>query len=261
MKKKIKIGLAATLLVLLAAVSIGKEAPPPFVEVDVKGLSLDPQGQIPVVVLSDKEGKKALLIWIGVLEANAIEKELKRIPSKRPLTHDLLHSILGRVQGRVKEIKIVDIRENTYYAVLFLKLNEEVIEIDARPSDAIVLALKSKAPVFVSSRIFEEQGVPLSTKASVERYGIRVQSLTPSLAAHFNFKGDKGVLVSDVLPGNVSEASGIKPGDIIVKVNLKEIGSIQEFEEALDAVQRGGTARILTFKNGTFQEVNLPLKP
>ena len=260
MRKHLTIVLAGVSLLFLSIASVGKGAPL-FVEMEVKGVTIDAVGQAPVVILADKEGKKALLIWIGVLEANAIEKELKRIPSKRPLTHDLLHSILGRVQGRVKEIKIVDIRENTYYAVLFLKLNEEVIEIDARPSDAIVLALKSKAPIFVSSRIFEEQGVPLSTKASVERYGIRVQSLTPSLAAHFNFKGDKGVLVSDVLSEKASEVSGIKPGDIIVKVNLKEIGSVQEFEEAFDAVKAGGAVRILIFKNGTFQEVILPLKP
>jgi uncharacterized protein len=261
MKKKLQISLAATLLVLQAFISIGKEAPPLFIEVDVKGLSLDPLGQTPVVVLSDKDGKKALLIWIGVLEANAIEKELKNIPSKRPLTHDLLHSILGRVQGKVKEIKIVDLKENTYYATLFLRLNKELIEIDARPSDAIILALKSKAPIFVSSRIFDEQGIAFSIKTSGERYGIRVQSLTPSLASHFNFKGGKGVLVSDVLLKNTSEVPGIKPGDIIIKVNLREIGNVQEFEEAFDAVKTGSSVRILIFKNEIFQEVILPVKP
>ena len=261
MKKKVNISLVATLLVLQAVISIGKETPPPFIEVDVKGLSLDPLGQTPVVVLSDKEGKKALLIWIGVLEANAIEKELKNISSKRPLTHDLLYSILGRIQGTVKEIKIVDLRENTYYATLFLKLNRELIEIDARPSDAIVLALKSKAPIFVSSRILDEQGIALSMKTSAERYGIRVQTLTPSLASHFNFKGGKGVLVSDVLLENASEVPEIKPGDIIIKVNRREIGNVQEFEEALGAVKTGSSVRILLFKNETFQEVILPLKP
>ncbi len=261
MKRYLMIGVVGGLLASLASIPICKGVPNAFVEVEVKGLSLDAVGQNPVVLLSDKEGKRALPIWIGILEAGAIEKELKNIPSKRPMTHDLLHTILGRIKVKVEEIRIVDLKENTYYATLFIRTNKEVIEIDARPSDAIVLALKSKATILVLARILDEQGIVLSTRVSGERYGIRVQPLTPTLASHFNFKGGNGVLVSGVLPGSFSETSGIKAGDIITKVNFREIRTVQEFEEAFDTLKEEKSVRVLLFKDGKMKEVNLPLRP
>jgi bifunctional DNase/RNase len=261
MKRYRGVVLAGALIVLTASISICKEILPAFIEVDVKGVGFDSVGQTPMVILSDKDGKRALPIWIGLLEGSAIEKELKDIPSKRPMTHDLLYSILGRLQARVEKIRIVDLKENTYYATLFLRINNKAIEIDARPSDAIILALKSKAPIFVLARILEEQGIQLSERAPGERYGIRVQPLTASLASHFRFKGSQGILVSEVSPGSVSETSGIRPGDIITKINLRDIGSVQEFEQAFDTIKEGGPARVLLFRDGKTKEVSLPLKP
>jgi bifunctional DNase/RNase len=255
------IGLAGAVLVTLVLLSISKETPPAFVEMEVKGVRLDTIGQSPVVILADKEGKKALPIWIGLLEANAIDKELRNITSPRPMTHDLLHSILDQVQVKVKDVKIVDLKDNTYYARLFLTLDKKLIEVDARPSDAIILALKSKTPIFVLATILDAQGIALAEKNMGERYGIRIQELTPSLASHFKFKGQKGVLVSEVISGSASEASGIKTGDIITKVDLKEVGSVQEFEEAFDAIQEGNSLQILLFRDEKFKEVNLLLKP
>jgi hypothetical protein len=262
MKRYWKIGLGIALLISLVLVATSKENPSPFIEMEVKGVTLDAIGQNPVVLLADKEGKKALPIWIGLLEANAIDKELNNIAAPRPMTHDLLHSILTQVQVKVKEVKIVDLKDHTYYATLFLKLNKGVIEVDARPSDAIILALKSKIPIFVAAKILEEQGIALTKKnAFGERYGIRIQELTPALAFNFNFKGGKGVLVAEVLTGSVSETSGIKAGDIITKVNSKEVGSVQGFEEMFDTVKAGDSLRISLFREGKFQEVNLLLKP
>jgi hypothetical protein len=260
MRSYLKIVLAGILLTSLVLVSISQEKPPAFIEMEVKGVRLDAIGQNPVVVLADKEGKKALPIWIGLLEANAIDRELRNITSTRPLTHDLLHSILEQVHAKLKEIKIVDMKDHTYYAKLFLTLNNENIEVDARPSDAIILALKSKVPVYVSAKIIQDQGIALTGKEAFgERYGIRIQELTPSLASHFNFKGQKGVLVSEVIPGSLSESSGIKAGDIITKVNLKEVGSVHEFEEAVDAIQGSSSVKILLFREDKFQEVNFDL--
>ncbi len=262
MKTYWKIGLAATLFISLVWVAISKETPPLYIEMEVKGVRLDVIGHNPVVLLADKEGKKALPIWIGLLEANAIDKELKSITSLRPMTHDLLHSILTQAQVKVKEVKIVELKDQTYYATLFLKLNKEVIEVDARPSDAIILALKSKIPILVSAKILAEQGVALTAKSTYgERHGIRIQELTPALASHFNFKGRKGVLVAEILPGSVSEAAGIKAGDIITKVNSKEVSGVQEFEEILDTVKAGNSLQILLFRGEKFQEVSLFLKP
>ena len=262
MRRYLKIGLSVALLISLVFVSVGKETPPAFVEMEVKGVRLDAIGQNPVVILADKEGKKALPIWIGLLEANAIDRELKNISSPRPMTHDLLHSILAQVQVKVKEVKIVDLENHTYFATLFLILNKGLIEVDARPSDAIILALKSKTPIFVSAKILDQQGISLTKKDNLgERYGIRIQELTPSLASHFNFKGQRGVLVSEVVSGSASEASGIKSGDIITKVNLKEVGTVQEFEEVFDGLKASSSVRILLFREDKFQEVNLFLKP
>lgn len=262
MKRYLMLGLAVLLVASLGLVTLSKEKAPHFVEMEVKGVRLDPVSQSPVVILSDKDGKKALPIWIGLLEANAIDKELKQVSSHRPLTHDLLHSILTQTQVKVKEVKIVDLKEQTYYAILYLILNKGLIEVDARPSDAIILALKSKVPILVSAKVLDQQGVALSGQGgSGERHGIRIQELTPSLASHFNFKGQKGVLVSEVLAGSVSESSGIKAGDIITKINSKEVGSTQEFEEMCDTLKPGGTIHILFFRDKKFQEVNLSTKP
>jgi bifunctional DNase/RNase len=258
MKTYIKAGLAVFLLIALGLFAVSKETPPPFVEMEVKGVRMDVLGQNPVVILTDREEKKALPIWIGLPEANAIERELRSVTTSRPMTHDLLHSILAQVRAKVKEVKIVDLKDHTYYAKLFLIVNKELIELDARPSDAIIVALKSKAPVYVAAKIIDDQGVPLTRKETLgERYGIRVQELTPSLASHFNFKGQKGVLVSEVVSGSASEASGIKAGDIITKVNVKEVGSVQEFEETFDALKAESSIRISLFRDDRLHEINL----
>lgn len=262
MRKYWKTSLAVVLFISLVLVAISKETSPPFIEMEVKGVKLEPLGHTPVVLLADREGKKALPIWIGLLEGNAIDKELKNITSPRPMTHDLLHSILTQVHVKVKEVKIVDLKDHTYFATLFLKVNKGVIEVDARPSDAIVLALKAKIPILVSAKILDEQGITLTQKNSFgERYGIRIQELTPALASHFNFKGKKGVLVSEVSPSSKSEASGIKAGDIVTKINSKEIGSVQDFEEMFDTIKAGDWLRILFFREDKFQEINFFLKP
>jgi bifunctional DNase/RNase len=262
MRRYWKFGLVVALLISLVLIAVSKETPPPFVEMEVKGVRLDAVGNSPVVLLADKEGKKALPIWVGLLEANAIDKELRNSTSPRPMTHDLLYSILAQAHVKVKEIRIVDIKNNTYYAILFLTINKEVVEVDARPSDAIVIALKSKTPILVSAKILEEQGIALAKKSAlIERFGIRIQELTPALATHFNFKSQKGVLVAEVLPRSVSESSGIKPGDIITKANSNEVGSVEAFQAILDSVKAGNPVLIELFRDDQSKEVNLTLKP
>jgi bifunctional DNase/RNase len=262
MRRYLKIGLAGLLLIGVVLVSTSKEKPAAFIEMEVKGVRLDAVGQNPVVVLADKDGKKALPIWIGLLEASAIDRELSNNPSLRPMTHDLLYSILEQVHVKVKEVKIVELKDHTYYAKLSLTLNKDLIELDARPSDAIIIALKSRTPIYVAAKIIDDQGIALTPKEdSGERYGIRIQELTPSLASHFNFEGQKGVLVSEVVSGSASESSGIKAGDIITKVNATEVGSVHQFEEAFDAIKAGNSVRVSIFRDGKSQEVNFGLKP
>ena len=262
MKRYWKIGLIVALFLSLGLIVISKEASLPFVAMEAKGVKLDATGSNPVVLLVDKEAKKVLPIWIGPLEASAIDRELRKGTSPRPMTHDLLYSILSEAHVKVREVRIVDLKDNTYYAKLFLTVNQGTVEVDARPSDAIVLALKSKAPILVSGKIFNEQAISLTEKSAFgEGPGIRIQELTPALASYFSFKGNKGVLVSEVLPGSTSETSGIKPGDIITKVNSKEVGSVEEFQEIFDSLKAGDSVRIFLFREGQSKEVNLTLKP
>jgi hypothetical protein len=262
MKKYLKIGLTVALLISLGLIAISKETTPPFIAMEVKGVRLDVIRSNPVVFLADKEGKKALPIWIGPLEANAIDKELRNGASPRPLTHDLLYSILAQAHVKVKEVRIVGLKDSTYYATLFLIINKKAAEVDARPSDAIVIALKSKAPILVSAKILDEQGIALTQKnAFGERSGIRIQELTPALASYFNFKSNRGVLVAEILPGSVSESSGIKAGDIITKVNSKEVGSLEEFQEIFDSLKAGDSVHIWLFRDDQSREVSLILKP
>ncbi len=260
MRRHWKISLAVALLISLVLAATSRETAP-YIEMEVKAVRLDAVGHNPVVFLADKEEKKALPIWIGLLEANAIEKELKNMTSPRPMTHDLLHSILTQVQVKVKEVKIIDLKDNTYYATLFLESSKGVIEVDARPSDAIILALKSKIPILVATKILDEQGIALTQKtARGERFGIHIQELTPALASHFNFKNRKGVLVAEVAPSSVSEAAGIKAGDIITRVDSKEVGTVQEFEVIFDTLGPDKSVRISLFRDNESQEVNLSLK-
>jgi bifunctional DNase/RNase len=262
MKLSSKLGLAGLLLMILGFFAISKETSPLFIEMEVKGVRLDALGQNSVVFLADKKTERVLPIWIGPLEAHAIDRELNHITPPRPLTHDLLHSILGQVHANVKEVRIIELKEHTYYAILFLTLEKQVMEIDARPSDAIILALKSKTPILVSSKILDEQGIAMTEKkAFAERHGIRIQELTPSLASHFNFKGGKGVLVSEVLAGSPSEVSGMKAGDILVRIGQREVGSVHEFEETLDAIKGETKLRIIFFRDDQLREVELTLKP
>jgi uncharacterized protein len=262
MKRYLKIGMTGGLLLFLAMVSVSKETPASFVEMEVKGVRLDPFGQTPVVLLVDREEKRALAIWIGPVEASAIERELNLVTTPRPMTHDLFHSVLGRMKAKVKEVKITDLKEQTYYALLILALDNERIEIDARPSDAIILALKSQAAISVATKVLEQQGISLTGKRSLgERSGIRVQELTPLLATQFNFKGKKGVLVSEIIAGSRGETAGLKAGDIIVKINSKEIGKVQEFEEAFSSMKESDSVRLTIFAEDKISEITLLLKP
>lgn len=262
MKTYIKIVVVVILLISFLFLLTKKEVFCSFIEMEVKGVRMDVVGQNPVVILMDKYGKKVLPIWIGILEAGAIERELKNIHTPRPMTHDLLHSILVQLKAKVKDVKIVDLKEQTYFAILSLTLNKGVIEIDARPSDAIILALKSKSPILVSSKILEQQGIAITKGENfAERYGIRVQELTPSLASHFNYKGEKGVLVSEVISGKPGEFSGIREGDIIIKINSKEIETVKGFEEVFDSIKPPTSVNIQIFRDEKLKDIKLILNP
>ncbi len=127
-----------------------------LIEMKVKFLTFDSTSNGFVVLLMDLTNKTGLPIWIGPFEANAIAMKLKKIDSHRPMTHDLIHKILNTLDSRVVKIVVNDLKENTYYGLIFLNRKGEEIIIDSRPSDAIAIALAVNAPIFVSEQVIEK---------------------------------------------------------------------------------------------------------
>ena len=124
-----------------------------WLEMKVKNLVLDPLSNMPKIVLHDEEDKRSLSIWVGLPEANAIALELEKIPTARPMTHDLMKNLLETVEARVVKVEVTDLRENTFYAVIHLTLGGRDLAVDSRPSDAIALALRVEAPIFVDDAV------------------------------------------------------------------------------------------------------------
>lgn len=127
-----------------------------LIEMKVSGLAIDPLTNTPIVILKDMEEKRAVPIWIGLFEASAIATELEKVSFSRPMTHDLLHNILMTLDVKVTKIEINDLKDNTFFAnIYFLKDGANVV-VDARPSDAIALALRGNVPIFVDEKVVEK---------------------------------------------------------------------------------------------------------
>ncbi len=126
-----------------------------LMEVKVMGIVVDPKASNPVVVLADLSGQKALPIWIGVFEAEAISRGLEDVVTLRPMTHDLMKQILNTFQVTLTRVVIHDLKENTFYANLYLSIDGKELIVDSRPSDAIALAVRVKAPIFVTESVIE----------------------------------------------------------------------------------------------------------
>jgi bifunctional DNase/RNase len=138
-------------------------------QVEIKGLMLDPSSNIPIVILRDLGSQLFLPIWIGVFEANAIALRLEGVEPPRPLTHDLLRSVIEQLGGRIGKIVISDLRESTFFAMIHVQSTDHHVTIDARPSDAIALALRTGSPIFVLRSVLEKaQAVDLAAEASDE---------------------------------------------------------------------------------------------
>jgi bifunctional DNase/RNase len=121
----------------------------------VFGLTIDPFTNSPIMILKDAKGEKSMPIWIGLLEATAIASELEKVRFSRPMTHDLLKNILDQMGARVDKVEVCDLKNNTFYALIHLLASDRPMTIDARPSDAIALALRTESPIFVSDDVIE----------------------------------------------------------------------------------------------------------
>ncbi|MEE9542322.1 MAG: bifunctional nuclease family protein [Thermodesulfobacteriota bacterium] len=139
-----------------------------FLQMKVHTITVDPFTNVPIVLLKDLEEKKTLPIWIGVLEASAIATQLENLSFSRPMTHDLLHRILERAELDVTKIEITDLKSNVFYASIHISSGENSFLIDARPSDAIALALRTGSPIMVEESVIDKS---LSLKTETQKEG------------------------------------------------------------------------------------------
>jgi bifunctional DNase/RNase len=151
------------------------------IEMTIKGLMVDPITNMPIVILRDKGGDRVLPIWVGIFEANAIALQIENITTPRPMTHDLLRNVIHDLRASVQKIVVCDLQENTFYALIYLTLNGETVAIDARPSDAIALALRTRAPIFVEEGVIDHaKTVDFSAdKTDADRLHKWLESLDP----------------------------------------------------------------------------------
>ncbi len=137
------------------------------VEMEIRGLMMDPVTNMPIVVLKDVAGEAVLPIWVGIFEANAIALELEKTATPRPMTHDLLQTMARGLGAAVRKIVVSELRDDTYYAVIWMEQAGETVAMDARPSDAIALALRWDCPIYVNRKVLESSKQVASGGASV----------------------------------------------------------------------------------------------
>src|SRR5262245_52803953 len=125
------------------------------VEMKIKGLMIDPVSNMPIIILRETRGDEVMPIWVGVFEANAIALELEKVVTPRPMTHDLLRDVIKSLGARIERIAVTDLKDNTFYALIHMTHNGNTFHVGARPSDAIALALRARAPIFVDTSVIQ----------------------------------------------------------------------------------------------------------
>src|SRR5580693_9154867 len=140
------------------------------VEMKIRGLMVDPVTNMPIVVLKDVKGSAVLPIWVGVYEANAIALEIEKVQTPRPMTHDLLKNVLFGLNVQVKKVVVNELREDTFYALIWVERDGERMSIDSRPSDALALALRVVCPIYVEETVLKSSKVSntISEKSTSE---------------------------------------------------------------------------------------------
>ncbi len=222
------------------------------VEVEVRSVGFDNASQAPVVVLQDHDRKLALPIWIGPAEAQSIAMQMQGVNPPRPMTHDLIKTMLDQAGVEFRKVVIRDLKESTYFARIYLHTGRQDLEIDSRPSDAIALAVRFHSPIFVATTLMRgATAIDLQHAAPgasvLKLSGVSVQNLTDELAEYFSLPPGKGVLVTDVDTG---APAGLKRGDVILEVNGTAVSGVGDFQAKLRAVGSGALVRLSVERGG-----------
>ena len=208
------------------------------VRMEVRQVIVDPMRGTPVVLLAG--GGRLLPIWIGEAEANSIARALAGERLSRPDTHDLIQKVLRGLKAELEQVTITELREHTFFAEVTLKRNRRRVRLDARPSDAIAVALRTGAPIYATPEVLE-QGMPLGGRQSKLRnrvsrtLGMQVQDLTADLAKLFAATVDAGALVAHVEPGSPAAELGLRRGDVVIQVDGTPVKNSRDLLDKLRA--------------------------
>ena len=143
------------------------------VEMKIRGLMMDPVTNMPIVILKDVGGSSLLPIWVGVYEANAIALEIEKVSTPRPMTHDLIKTLLLGLNAGIRKVVVNDLKDDTFYAVIWIERNGELISVDSRPSDALALALRLDCPIFVDDEVLKSSKLSGAVSEKVNQEELR----------------------------------------------------------------------------------------
>lgn len=242
---------------LLASPASGRElavAPDQLIAVELATVALLTGTDVPVVLLREPESGDVVPIFIGIPEARAILLALRGVELPRPMTHDLLNDVIGKLSGTLERVVVDDLRDNTYHAVLEVRVqaNGQIVRIDARPSDALALAIRAGSeirvsiPVLQAGRDLEFEG--LGREQVVTALGITVVEATPELREALSLPEREGVIVSAAR--GIAAFSGLQPGSLVLSVNDAVAASPMEFLELVRKTPAGAQATIRYWWNG-----------
>ncbi len=157
------------------------------IEMKIRGLMMDPATNMPIVILKDLAGNTVLPIWVGVYEANAIALEIEKVATPRPMTHDLIKNLLLGLNTAVHKVVVNDLREDTFYALIWLEQDGQSISIDSRPSDALALALRLDCPIYVEESVLKSSKVSSSASEKVNSEEMRkwLENLNDEETGHY----------------------------------------------------------------------------
>jgi uncharacterized protein len=260
-RRQRRAGLRALGVCCVAALAACRSAQKTETAVEVRSVGYDSLSHAPVVVLEDHAHLVALPIWIGPAEAQAIAMQLQGIAPPRPMTHDLIKSILDQAGIELQKVVIQDLEDATYVARIYLHTGEEELQIDSRPSDAIALAVRFHAPILVATRLLKAgTTVDLQRAAAastVKIAGVTLQNLTDELAEYFSLPPGAGVLVADV---GGDATPGLQRGDVILEVDGQRVGGVGDFGDKMRALKEGTAARLSVQRGPQRVQVQFPAR-
>jgi bifunctional DNase/RNase len=254
---------ALVAVVLVAAPHAQRTSNSEFVSVELSTVGLDGRTGTPIALLRDPESGSVLPIWIGPAEAQAIALALHGVIVPRPMTHDLMASLLSTLRAEVDEVVVHDLRNNTYFGTVRLRVDGEkkLRDVDSRPSDAMALALRTGAPIRVARKILSaipefEFIAPDGPNQVVQALGVTVVVATPSLRKEFKLENRQGIVVTSAF--GVARDKGLRRGDLITEVNGKPVSQPVAFLDIVRAAPARSPVRVTYWRAGETRVVEIP---